>query len=165
MFTSSVPNYFWGKAIPTAAYLINRLPSKTLQFRTPINVCYRLIHRFVYSVLYNPKSSGATSVYNNSPDKSKFDSRAINCVFITILPHKKGTNVIIQCLTKSQSQVISFLENQPFYSSSSLQGKTLNEDSHQDPSITLPLSTPFEKESQRYHYHYHYLIGEQRGLT
>lgn len=101
MFTSSVPNYFWGKAIPTAAYLINRLPSKTLQFRTPINVCYRLIHRFVYSVLYNPKSSGATSVYNNSPDKSKFDSRAINCVFITILPHKKGTNVIIQCLTKS----------------------------------------------------------------
>jgi len=38
MFTQSVPNVYWVEAILTATYLINRLPSNILEFKTPLNV-------------------------------------------------------------------------------------------------------------------------------
>ena len=35
MFSSNVPNYFWGEAILTATYLINRMSSRVLTFQSP----------------------------------------------------------------------------------------------------------------------------------
>jgi len=37
LFSSKVPNYLWGEAVLTAAYLINRMPFQVLNFQTPIN--------------------------------------------------------------------------------------------------------------------------------
>ena len=38
MFTMHVPKYLWGEAILTASHLINRMPSKILQFKTLMSV-------------------------------------------------------------------------------------------------------------------------------
>ena len=38
MFTNNVPKQFWGEAVLTATYLINRMPSRTLKFNTPCQV-------------------------------------------------------------------------------------------------------------------------------
>ena len=38
MFTTNVPKQFWGDAILTASYLINRMPSKVLNYQTPLNM-------------------------------------------------------------------------------------------------------------------------------
>ena len=35
LFTHNVPKYFWGDALLTAGYLINRLPSNVLNFQSP----------------------------------------------------------------------------------------------------------------------------------
>lgn len=37
MFESHVPSYLWPEAIDTANYLTNRLPTKSLNFETPLN--------------------------------------------------------------------------------------------------------------------------------
>ena len=36
MFTVNVPKTFWGDAILTACYLINRMPSRVLEFQAPL---------------------------------------------------------------------------------------------------------------------------------
>ena len=36
MFTMNVPKIFWGEVNLTSAYLINRMPFKTLQLQTPL---------------------------------------------------------------------------------------------------------------------------------
>lgn len=38
MFTTNVPNIYWEEAILTATYLINRMPTRVLRFKTPISV-------------------------------------------------------------------------------------------------------------------------------
>ncbi|CAH9139005.1 unnamed protein product, partial [Cuscuta epithymum] len=42
LLANHVPKYFWGDALLTAVYLINRMPSKPLSFQTPI----QKIHEF-----------------------------------------------------------------------------------------------------------------------
>ena len=38
LFTSGLPKAFWGEALYSATYLINRSPNRTLEFKTPIEV-------------------------------------------------------------------------------------------------------------------------------
>ena len=42
MFTNNVPKFFGGKAVLTSSYLINRLPSRVLQYQTPLNVLHQV---------------------------------------------------------------------------------------------------------------------------
>src|SRR5438105_14653742 len=36
MLTMNVPKYLWGEAVMTAAYLMNRMPTRVLGYKTPI---------------------------------------------------------------------------------------------------------------------------------
>ena len=42
MFTIKIPKYLWGEAILIATYLINKMPSRTLNFNTPIKCLKRV---------------------------------------------------------------------------------------------------------------------------
>ncbi|XP_048638582.1 uncharacterized protein LOC125610287 [Brassica napus] len=89
LFQSNLPIKFWGEAILTAAYLINRTPSAVLGHRSP------------YELLYNEKPSysqlrvfgSLCFVHHRSRDKDKFGKRSRRCVFVGYPYAQKGWKV------------------------------------------------------------------------
>jgi transposase InsO family protein len=43
MFESNVPKFLWGGAVLTESYLINRMPTRVLNYSTPLNVFKNLL--------------------------------------------------------------------------------------------------------------------------
>ncbi|KAL2241352.1 UNVERIFIED_CONTAM: Retrovirus-related Pol polyprotein from transposon RE1 [Sesamum indicum] len=73
LFQASLPLKFWGDSILTATYLINRTPSKILQWKTPFEnancLCYTT---------------------NIEPHRTKFDSRSFKCILLGYPMTQKG---------------------------------------------------------------------------
>ncbi|RVW73200.1 Retrovirus-related Pol polyprotein from transposon RE1 [Vitis vinifera] len=74
MFSMNVPKLFWGQAVLTVAYLINRMPSRVLKFQTP---CQTLLKSFPITRLIStvpPKIFGCSVfVHINQQHRSKLD--------------------------------------------------------------------------------------------
>ena len=91
MFSMNVPRYFWGEAILTASYLINRMPTGILKYSTPLE-CFRKI--FPLSRMYSdlPLKFFGCIVFIHLPNhnRSKLDPRVEKCVFIGYASNKKG---------------------------------------------------------------------------
>ena len=91
MFSTNVPKYFWGEAVLIASYLINRMPTRVLQYQTPIEVlknCYPNI-RLVSSL--PPKIFGYSVFINtHAQNKTKLDPRAPKCLFLEYSSTQKG---------------------------------------------------------------------------
>ena len=89
LFQSNLPVKFWGEAILTAAYLINRTPLSGLGHRAP------------YELLYNEKPSysqlrvfgSLCFVHHRSRVKDKFGKRSRRCIFVGYPYAQKGWKV------------------------------------------------------------------------
>ena len=89
LFQASLPVSFWGEAILTAAYLINRTPTKVLQDRTP----YELLHGETPSYEYIKVFGSSCYTHKRSRDKDKFGERSRRCIFVGYPFGKKGWKV------------------------------------------------------------------------
>lgn len=89
LFQASLPITFWGEAILTAAYLINRTPSKLLHGKMP----YELL--FGEKPLYDQLRVFGSSCFTHrrSRDKDKFGHRSRSCIFVGYPFGKKGWKV------------------------------------------------------------------------
>ena len=58
-FTNKVPKYLWGEVILTATYLINRMPTRVLNFKTPLQVFTNCNPKFRLSSTHPLKTLGA----------------------------------------------------------------------------------------------------------
>ncbi|CAL9016784.1 unnamed protein product [Prunus brigantina] len=89
-FAMHVPKRFWGDAICTAVYLINRVPSRVLRYRTPIRTLSR--YHSIPSLLHiQPKVFGCVSyVHVHQHSRDKLDPRALKCVFVGYSISQKG---------------------------------------------------------------------------
>jgi hypothetical protein len=87
--SKGMPAEFWGEAVPTAVYLLNRSPTKSLQGRTPYETWYNKkpkvhhLHTFGY-VVYVKKVG---------PGVSKLSDRSTKMVFIGYESGTKGYRV------------------------------------------------------------------------
>ena len=104
MFIMSVPKYFWGEAVLTACHLINRMPSKVLNFKTPLSVLLPTYPLFRCPTSVPLKTFGCIIfVHDHWKYCLKLDLKSIKCVFVGIYLHSEGISVInslfIECLS------------------------------------------------------------------
>ena len=130
MFHMNLPKYLWGDAILTSYFFINKIPTRILNYETPLQT---LKKSFPNTRLINnlPLKLFGCTVFVHVPShlQSKFDPRAEKCIFIGHSPNKKGYKCFTPVTKKFHvSMDVQFLETIPFYTKTSLQGKNLNED-------------------------------------
>jgi hypothetical protein len=86
MFMMNVPKFLWEEVVKTSAYLINCMPSRVLNFKTPVE-CLTDTNSFVVP----PKVFGCTCfVHDYRNSIGKLDLRAIKCIFVGYSPTQKG---------------------------------------------------------------------------
>ncbi|XP_052180008.1 retrovirus-related Pol polyprotein from transposon TNT 1-94 isoform X1 [Diospyros lotus] len=119
LFTSHVPNSYWGQAVLIATYLINRLPSKTLNFHTPLSILCDIYPHTPYLSKIDSKVFRCTAyVHNSSLTQTKLDPKAQKCIFIRYSPSQKGYKCYYPTTRKFFiSTDVTFYEDLPFYQS------------------------------------------------
>lgn len=79
----SVPKTFWSDAVLTAFYLINRMPTRVLNGKSPFSIGFP--DSIVFSLV--PCVFGCVSfVHHNDPRREKLDNKSIPCVFLGYSP-------------------------------------------------------------------------------
>lgn len=113
MFSTGLSKSYLGDAVLTGAYLINRMPSSVLDYKSPIELLMdttvkHLIHLTYLDVCF---------IHDHGKSRGKLDPKALNCVFISYLATKKG----YKCYHPSTRQIfisvdVTFREDESFFS-------------------------------------------------
>jgi hypothetical protein len=81
-----LPGYFWGEAVATAVYLLNRLPTKSVEGMTPFEAWYgkkpAAHHLHTFGCIAHVK--------NTSPHLKKLDDRSTKMIFVGYEPGTKA---------------------------------------------------------------------------
>ncbi|XP_059632903.1 eIF-2-alpha kinase GCN2 isoform X3 [Cornus florida] len=141
MFSMNVPKYLWGEAVLTATYLINRMPTRVLNYFTPLESLKKSFPETrIYSNL--PLKVFGCTVFVHLPSRlrSKLDPRAEKCVFVGYAPNKKG----YKCFNPTKKKMfismdVFFLENHPYFQKTFLQGEKESEENFWEISTNIPL--------------------------
>ncbi|KAM1853011.1 hypothetical protein ACFX14_009032 [Malus domestica] len=90
MLDKCVSNHLWGHAVLVDVYLINRVPSRVLDFQTPFDVLQKHISLVSVSKLHLKVFGCIVYVHVYSHQRSKLDAYALRCVFVGYANNKKG---------------------------------------------------------------------------
>ncbi|CAJ2666495.1 unnamed protein product [Trifolium pratense] len=137
LFQNKVPKKYWGEAVLTASYLINRLPSSVLASKTPMEVLSSFYPDVSTSCNLIPRIFGCKSfVHIHSDGRGKLDPRALKCVFIGYSSTQKGYKCYHPPSHKFfVSRDVTFHEHESYFIQTHLQGEST---SKEDESLILP---------------------------
>ena len=90
LFEYNMPKVYWDCAITTAIYLINRMPSKIINFETPLKKLSTFVT--IPSILNLPPKIFGCVAYVHIPknQRTKIEPCAMRCVFVGYGTHQKG---------------------------------------------------------------------------
>ena len=77
-FQSNVPIFYWGECVLIVVHIINRLPSKLLNNKTPFEKHYGKPPSYAYLKVFGCLCFASTLSHN----RSKFEPRSSSCVFL-----------------------------------------------------------------------------------
>ena len=101
-YSTHVPKRFWRETVLRATHLINRMPSRTLGNKSPIQKLsdfYPKIH--VTSNLPPKVFRCAVFIHIHKQFKSKLDPKAMKCIFIGYSNSKKGYKCFLDVCPRS----------------------------------------------------------------
>ena len=128
MFHYNVPKRYWNEAILTAIHLINRMPSKLLNGKSPFEFLYNRQPNLSYLKVFG--CTCYVHILNHARDKLSY--RSVKCIFLGYCIDKKGYKYLDPYTNeKFLSRNVTFLENDPYFD------KVRNEGETEDP---FPLS-------------------------
>lgn len=117
MFTTHVPKHIWGEAVLIAAYLINRMPSRALNFQTPSRTLLKSYPNTTIISTIPMRVFGCSAyVHTHSHNRSEVDPKALKCIFIGYSSNQKGYKCyspITRCVYYSMD--VTFAKQKPYY--------------------------------------------------
>ena len=116
MFYTNVPRYLWGAAVLITSYLINKMPTRVLNYFTPLE-CFQKYFPESQIQSNRPLKIFGCTVYVHIPskDRSKIDPRAEKYILLVMHLIKKDTSILIQKQGKLLFQwMLLFGKNNPF---------------------------------------------------
>jgi hypothetical protein len=86
MISMNVPQYLWGQTILTTAYLINRMPSRVLDWKSPME----MLKGKNENILPLKTFGYVCFVQDNRPNVEKLNLRVVKCIFVGYSRTHKG---------------------------------------------------------------------------
>ena len=101
-FATKVHKYLWGEAVLTAIYLINRLPTRILDFKIPIKVLSEWLPTTRLTTDIPFKIFGSVAfIHNHDTKRSKLDPKAHKCIFVGYPTNQRGYKCFDPLLKKN----------------------------------------------------------------
>ena len=125
LFQQNVPKSYRGEAVLTSAYAINRIPSRVLGCKSPLETLSQFYPDIRCSFNLAPLVFGCTSfVHIRNHNWGKLDLRALKCVFVGYSSTQKGFKCYHLPTRKLYVSIgVTFVENMPYFSTPYLQGE------------------------------------------
>ena len=90
LIEAHMPLSYWGHALTSTTYLINRVPSITIDFRTPSQALIEAIVALVDPNLPSHVFSCVAFAHLHKRQRNKLTPRALRCVFLGYAAYQKG---------------------------------------------------------------------------
>ena len=125
LFQMIVPKTYWEEAILTTTFLINRMPSRVIDFKSPVDVLLKFFPNFKDIETLPPKIFGCVSfIHIPKQSRDKHDPRALRCVFLGYSSNQKGCKCYHPPTKRSHITMdVTFFESQPYFTHTYLQGE------------------------------------------
>jgi hypothetical protein len=132
---TNVPNQYWADAVATAVHLLNWMPSKVLDFQSPLQTLSQYVP-LPTMLMLPPRVFGCVAfVHLHKNQRTKLDPCAVRCLFLGYAFHQKAYHYYDPVHRHYYMTMdVTFLEFEPFFpspiSNSSLQGETTDEETN-----------------------------------